>query len=216
MLGPKVRILRGDTIIEVAFAIAIFSLVSIISINVMNAGLSSAQTSMEVASARNEIDSQAEALRYIQDAFTLERELPVENQEYRNLWYTLTRSVGVNGIGVLNSPENLPSLSVDSCSEIYNGGEKSIFNAKVIAFALNTRAIDPNDPTFMPDATSTEAKIKQIIVSTKNNKEKFTESPLSPRILYTDQYPTSDTNSETTFYEEGEYRFLSRAECADD
>lgn len=210
----KAKIMSGDTIIEVAFAIAIFSLVAIISINVMNAGLSTAQASMEVTSARNEIDGQAEALRYIHNSFTIERELPVSSQEYRDLWYTLTRSTNAANAGMMNTPDVLPSLSVDSCSEIYDGGDKSIFNDRVTAFALNTRVIDPNDSTFMPTATR-EQKINQIIVSTKNsaNRDRFTETPLAPRLLYTDQYSDGETtNSETNLYEENEYRYLYRIE----
>lgn len=213
----SIKRFRGDTIIEVAFAIAVFSLVAIISINVMNAGLSTAQASMEVMVARSEIDSQAEALRFVQNAFTLERELPVDSQEYRELWYTLTRDSNASSdSGMMNSPEALPSLNVDSCSQIYDrsgSSPNSIFKSDLTAFAIDTRALDPNDPSFMPGATMSK-KISEIIVSTKteSNRNKFTESSIYPRLIYTDMYATPDNNSDTTLYENGEYRFLSRIE----
>ena len=54
---------RGDTIIEVMFAIAIFGLVAILSISSMNRGVVTAETTLEATTARDELNAQAEALR---------------------------------------------------------------------------------------------------------------------------------------------------------
>ena len=151
------QIKRGDTLVEVVFAIAIFALVAIISINAMNGGLSVAQQSLEITMTRNEMDAQAEALRFVHNAFALERELVVEKQQYRDLWYKLTRDSN-SGIepGMANTPDALPELTVTSCNQIYeNGGGKSIIgNNDLTAFVMNTRAIDPDDKTFAPTITN--------------------------------------------------------------
>ena len=52
-----------------------FSIVAVVSINIMNSGLSSAQASLEITMARNEIDAQAEALRFIHDSYVTQRKL---------------------------------------------------------------------------------------------------------------------------------------------
>ena len=206
---------RGDTLVEVAFAIAIFALVSIICINVMNAGLNSAQNSLEASMARNEIDAQAEAIRFVHNAFTLEREEVIENQQYRDLWDKLSRdgNSGVSG-GMANDAKSLPELSVSACSEIYDqNNPKSIFNSNLTAFVMNTRMIDPQDQTFNNGVRD----LDKIVVSTKNLDAEniFTETPLYPRLLFADSVNgsnVSDANSDSELAELKEYRYLARAE----
>lgn len=206
----------GDTLVEVAFAIGIFAAVSIIAVNVMNAGLNTAQASLEVTMARNEMDAQAEAIRFIHNAFTLEREEVVEKQQYRNLWYKLTRdsdSVITGTSGMANRAENLPELSVEACSEIYQpGGNKSIINTNTTAFIMNTRIIDPEDATF-----GSAGDLDKIIIAAKgNNADRFVETPLYPRVLFTNTVNNgtnvSNTNSNEELSETGEYRYVARAE----
>lgn len=60
---------RGDTLIEVLFAIAIFSLVAIGGLAIMNQGTSTAQRALEITLVRNEIDAQAEALRFMNASY---------------------------------------------------------------------------------------------------------------------------------------------------
>ena len=59
---------KGDTIIEVIFAISVFAMVAVTSIVLMNRGLATTQSSLELTLARNEIDSQASALRFMHAA----------------------------------------------------------------------------------------------------------------------------------------------------
>lgn len=60
---------RGDTIIEVLFATAALSLVIVISFAIMNRGLATAQLAVENTFVRQNIDGQAEALRYLRNAY---------------------------------------------------------------------------------------------------------------------------------------------------
>lgn len=60
---------RGDTLIEVMFAFAIFALVAVGSITVMNQGIAAAQRSLEITLVRAQMDAQAEAIRYIHQAY---------------------------------------------------------------------------------------------------------------------------------------------------
>lgn len=60
---------RGDTIIEVLFAITVFSLVAIGGLSLMNKGTALAQRSLEIDLVREQIDTQANALRYLNRAY---------------------------------------------------------------------------------------------------------------------------------------------------
>lgn len=55
---------RGDTLVEVMLAFAIFATVGVGTIGVMNRGISIAERSIEITSVRQQIDAQAELLRY--------------------------------------------------------------------------------------------------------------------------------------------------------
>lgn len=60
---------RGDTLIEVMFAVAVFAMVAVGCISIMNQGVATAQRSLEVTLVRQQIDAQAETLRYIHQAY---------------------------------------------------------------------------------------------------------------------------------------------------
>ena len=58
---------RGDTLIEVLLAFSIFTLVAISTFALMNRGINTAQQSLETTLVRQQLDSQAELLRFIHD-----------------------------------------------------------------------------------------------------------------------------------------------------
>lgn len=71
MLGAASRrtVRPGDTIVEVLFAVTIFSLIAVAAISLMNRGLALSQQALEITAVRQEIDSQAEALRFLHDSY---------------------------------------------------------------------------------------------------------------------------------------------------
>lgn len=60
---------RGDTIIEVMFAVAVFAMVAVGSLMIMNQGVSTAQRSLEVTLVRQQVQAEADAIRFIHDAY---------------------------------------------------------------------------------------------------------------------------------------------------
>ncbi len=60
---------RGDTLIEVLFAITIFSLVAVGGISIMNQGAATSQRALEISMVRNEMDAQAETLRFLNASY---------------------------------------------------------------------------------------------------------------------------------------------------
>lgn len=68
MLNTRTR-QRGDTLIEVLIAISVFSLLVIGALAIMARGSAAAQVSLETTLVRQEIDAQAESLRYLHDSY---------------------------------------------------------------------------------------------------------------------------------------------------
>lgn len=60
---------RGDTIIEVLIAVTVFSLVAVGGLSIMNQGSSLAQRSLEITLTRQQIDAQADTLRFLHDSY---------------------------------------------------------------------------------------------------------------------------------------------------
>lgn len=61
---------RGDTLVEVVLAFAVFSLVSVGAMTVMGQGTNASQRALEITLVRQQIDAQAEALRAAHQAYT--------------------------------------------------------------------------------------------------------------------------------------------------
>ncbi|MBQ3325667.1 hypothetical protein IJG79_00745 [Candidatus Saccharibacteria bacterium] len=199
---------RGDTLVEVTFAIAAFALISIITINVMNSGLNKAQATLELTHVRGEMNAQAEAIRFIHNAFTLERERPTSEQQYRELWMLLSRQKNstASPSAVVNDPEDVPNLTVNrSCQEIYDGMDDGTYRA----FIMNTRVIDPTDKTFVGvDGRN----LSDIVITTKNSRDKFIPTTLNSRVVYGKNEATTTNNTDAEMLETGFYRDVQYAE----
>ena len=230
------RIKRGDTVIEVIFAITIFCLVAIISITLMNSGINTAQGSLELTMARNEIDAQAEALRFIQNSFLAERGLSSEQQQYARLWRRITRDRDdcdyLYSCGLAINPEQLASFDIETCAEAYdkqNNHDNSIFGNN--AFVINTRflqAYDQDfdsslfDDVFGNNFTGTRdynSLMDHIIVSTRDTDrrqhEVFAPASLYPRLVFSrNGYGNNDETSDQLVEDEGNhlYRVVAHAE----
>lgn len=182
---------RGDTLIEVMMSIAIFAVLAILTINLMNSGLNSAQRTLEELMARNEIDSQAEALRYIHQSYVAERQLDKSASNFRTLWDELR--------AIAQSPRKLEDdetgarvafdiNKLNSCSEAYEGDLSMVRGYK--AFVLNTRLILPDSETTY-DGNSYQTVLKDIIVGVSsiddndpNASSRLRDAVVYPRIVY--------------------------------
>lgn len=69
MLGMKRQRERGDTLIEVLFAITVFSLIVVSTLTLMNQGIAASQRSLEITLVRQQVDGQAETLRFLHDSY---------------------------------------------------------------------------------------------------------------------------------------------------
>ncbi|MBR5647571.1 hypothetical protein IKW73_01335 [Candidatus Saccharibacteria bacterium] len=174
----RVRPKFGDTLIEVTLAVGIFSMVAVAVVSVVSTSTSNAQISLETTVTREQIDAQAEALRFIHSAYVsaVENKEPSTNK-YITLWKAITDKA--NNASVAGVLEYNPS----SCAELYSGSEPPI--KKQNAFILDARHMSSSNPNA--------------IIIPYNNK-KFTAASTYPRLVYNDASDALiDEDTGTTF-----------------
>jgi len=59
----------GDTLIEVLFAMTVFSFIVVTALSLMNQGVAAAQRSLEITTVRQQMDGQAETLRFLHQSY---------------------------------------------------------------------------------------------------------------------------------------------------
>jgi type II secretory pathway pseudopilin PulG len=60
---------KGDTLIEVLFAVTVFSAIVVASLNLMNQGVTASERSLEITAVRQQMDGQAETLRFLHESY---------------------------------------------------------------------------------------------------------------------------------------------------
>ncbi len=213
---------RGDTMIEVMLSITIFSVIAVLSVNLMNNGLNTAQSTLEYEMARNEIDAQAEALRLIHDGYVAERQVNKEESQFVKLWKKFTENASNNSdIDKNESSGNGKSFDINkmsSCEAAY-GEEKhlSLYNS----FIVNTRLVLPdfsktNNSNFKYLGRTYQSIIDDMIVFYKDPEraKKFRAAPLYPRIIYK-KLTGSDTNENANLNEGGNASFYNEVSVAE-
>ena len=98
---------RGDTLVEVLLGVTIFSLVAVIALETMNRGMAIAQYSLETTLVRQQVDAQAEMLRYAHD---------MKNDTWRKL-------VDNNSVSVSAVNSNEGNLGVEKCPDDFSTKE---------------------------------------------------------------------------------------------
>lgn len=200
---PQIKLMRrtrrGDTIIEVMMAIAIFSLVAILSIAMMNLGVNNAQNALELSVARNEINAQAEALRYVHSSYISEMTLPTlaelngskeKYQQYADLWNTIVsnaldpetaKSTGLLDMAeLLNNSVDSDKFSTYGCARAYEDVGGTTLLQKANAFVLNTRNLSEGGRNGINvDYSYVSARAMR-----DDGKPVFVDAPLNARIIY--------------------------------
>lgn len=159
---------KGDTLIEVTLAVGIFSMIAIAITSVMSGGTSSAQTALETTLAREEIDSQAEALRFIHSSYIVDKNSA--DQKYANLWKKITEQAYTFN-SEAETGEKLLRFTPSTCKELYDSnGSNTIFTQK--AFIINTRKLS----SFTDE--------KDVLITANGNSDIFKQATTYPRIIY--------------------------------
>jgi len=132
---------RGDTLVEVLFAIAIFSLVAVGGLAIMNQGAATSQRALEITMVRNEIDAQAETLRFLNASYVAAYQL---NGDYplttpAGQWFSMLEEIEMTGNA---SASDFGMDNNSKCPDHPNGS--FILNARNATFvALSPNKLQP-------------------------------------------------------------------------
>lgn len=141
---------RGDTMIEVLLASAIFGFIALLTVALMNSGMLVSQSNLQLTMARNEVNAQAEALRYIHNAYT---NSPGSGSgdgtwnQYKQLWDQVTSyAMSKSELEDHQAPDGA------SCQEVYDtevvAGQSIVLNTNAVQLgAANTIITSPLEIT---------------------------------------------------------------------
>jgi type II secretory pathway pseudopilin PulG len=94
---------RGDTLIEVLFAVSVFSLVVVSALALMNQGTAASQRSLEMTIVRQQMDNQADTLRFLHAAYVQAYysgiDLSAAPESPAKEYYKVTRQAAANTAG---------------------------------------------------------------------------------------------------------------------
>lgn len=178
---------KGDTLIEVTLAVGIFSMIAISIAAVMSGGTSSAQTALETTITREEIDGQAEALRFIHSGYIADKDS--NDERYKKLWQKITsRAIDLRDLG--SNTDQVLQFTPQSCPELYNGINAPVFNQN--AFVINPRALGNFDAKT----------VDKVYVAA--NSEDFVQASIYPRLVYGNKTQNDDQEGliSNQFYDE--------------
>lgn len=140
----KYRSEKGDTLIEVLFAITVFSLVVVSGLALMNQGSAASQRALETTLVRQQIDNQAETLRFLHESY-------VTNYQRG---YASNPNLTVNGpAGQYYAIVNHVNATGATSASALNDGASTCKTPPSGSFVLNTRtATTVTNPTIFKPA----------------------------------------------------------------
>lgn len=175
----------GDTIIEVIFAITIFCLVAVLSVGMMNEGLRNSESALEITVVRNEINAQAETLRYIHSNYVAEKGRE-EIGKYSKIWEKIVNKA-IDG-------DEVPEYPIASCVNdnfVNDDDTDEITNRN--KFIINARTLDAD----------------KTVITTSS---RFTAAPVFSRLVYTDSSSSSEEVTANSINDNQSATILARAE----
>jgi type II secretory pathway pseudopilin PulG len=138
----------GDTIIEVLFAVAVFAMVAVGSLSIMNQGTAIAQRALEITLVRQQIDAQAEAIRYIHQNYVASYQKGSTPIGTANEWVKMTDKAmgkGADGASSFGQTDN------NACPLTVPGQKPFILNARTATVASSVPVMSaPNDGSLPP------------------------------------------------------------------
>lgn len=171
---------KGDTLVEVTLAIGIFSMIAIAVASVMGGGTASAQLALETTLAREEIDTQAEAIRFVHANYIANKDNP--SHPYVKLWKSITgNAIDLTAYNETKQKEIL-QYAPTSCSELYNEDSEALENA----FIINPRRFNILSADI--GKTKFDEDLKSVLLQHENEEQASIFAPAStyPRLVFDD------------------------------
>ncbi|MBO4812588.1 hypothetical protein J5491_00320 [Candidatus Saccharibacteria bacterium] len=211
---------KGDTLIEVTLAIGIFSMVAVSVVAVMSNGTAGAETALETTLTRQEIDAQAEALRFIHSSYISDQNL--EDDRYYKLWKTITDPENVIDLTTMNeeAKNEILNYSPTTCDSLYTAGEDNTFPplATQKAFVVDTNYLgnySSLDAGVFKEESSAKEQIDKIVISyIRDGREddRFSAAETYPHLAYKKDGSSEDASEENSALISSDYNVFDRAE----
>jgi type II secretory pathway pseudopilin PulG len=137
----------GDTIIEVLFAVAVFAMVAVGSLSIMNQGTATAQRALEITLVRQQMDAQAEAIRYIHQNYVASYQKDSTPTGTANEWVKMTDKASGKGA---DGASNFGEVTNSACPTTVPGQKPFILNARTATVASATPLMSTPDGASLP------------------------------------------------------------------
>lgn len=132
MPGLMRRRQQGDTIIEVLIAVTVFAMVAVGAMSIMNQGTGTAQRSLEITQVRQQIDAQAEALRFVHQSYVAQFQRGAAPTGKAAEWQKITGQI----TGQVSS---FGRLTEGRCPVINDINGAFVLNARTVTFDDGTQ-----------------------------------------------------------------------------
>lgn len=186
---------KGDTLIEVMLAVGIFSMVAVVIVSVMSSGTSGAQTALETTLTREEIDAQAEALRFIHSAYISNKS--TEDTRYSDLWSSITNKA-VNSSNISNLSSDILQYTPTDCDSLYDSANPE---AKLHGFIINYRQLGNANADFKNPNNATS-----ILFTGNSSPSKLKAATTYPRLTFSQSEQKNETELVDTLDNSNLYR----------
>lgn len=138
---------RGDTIIEVIFAFTVFAMVIVGSMTIMNQGTNMTQRALEITQVRQQMDAQAEAIRYIHQAYVASYQEGTQPSGVAAIWPAMTSRN--TGKGVAN-PSEFGATNNGRCPTNVPAERPFILNARKVQLWQSEPTMSPPESGSLP------------------------------------------------------------------
>ena len=150
---------HGDTIIEVLFAVTIFAMIAVGSLSIMNQGTAASQRALEITLVRQQIDAQAEAIRFIHQAYVASFQQGATPTGTAAQWLAMTNKTTGKGA---DSPSVFGLIDNGQCPSVAPGQKPFILNAR-------TATVSNSTPLMSPPAGGSLPPFAEIVYNTDSS-----------------------------------------------
>lgn len=186
---------RGDTLIEVMLAVGIFSMVAVAVVSVMSGGTSGSQTALETSLTRQEIDNQAEALRFIQRSYIGDVRTGVTSP-YGYLWSQIASKAYTQSNASLMNDDSILNYHPNNCKDLYNDTNSELHK---YGFIIDPQGFADYENEFLianHDSTKEKAAMKKILFSGNDIDSKLQPASTYPHLFYSNLNHASEADTE--------------------
>lgn len=160
---------KGDTLVEVTLAVGIFSMIAVAVVAIMSNGTSETQTALETTLTREEIDTQAEALRFIQSSAAAENPSnsdDLADSPFSSLWESIKgQAISFSGLSTDTLKKAIYQYAPKDCRELYDKEtEGNIFQQH--AFIIDVSNLGNGGEDSLISSNNSETTGKFITTST--------------------------------------------------